>query len=175
MKKREILLQIGAVVIGAILGLYLITVIVGEPETSEAKSVEIVRTEIQEPEKPKEEITREVIDKDELELLAHLLAGECGSDWCSDKMVYYVGSVALNRVESEYFPDTLEEVIYQPGQYACTWDGNIDKEPTDRLYRIAEDLLLNGSILPDDVIYQTEFITGSGVYEQVQNMYFCYL
>ena len=32
-----------------------------------------------------------------------------------------VGSVVLNRVESEYYPDTIREVIYQPGQYAPTW------------------------------------------------------
>jgi spore germination cell wall hydrolase CwlJ-like protein len=129
--------------------------------------------EIVEEEPP--EITQEVINEEELELLAHLLVGEAGSDWCSDEMIYYVGSVALNRVASKHFPDTLEEVIFAKGQYACTWDGNFNREPSERHYKIAEDLLLNGSILPPDVVYQAEFKQGSGVYKKVQNMYFCHL
>jgi hypothetical protein len=89
-------------------------------------------------------------------------------------MLYGVGSVVLNRVASEYFPDTMYEVIYQKGQYACTWDGNIEKEPNERAYKIAEDLLRNGSVLPANVIFQAEFKQGDGVYSKVQNMYFCY-
>lgn len=116
-----------------------------------------------------------VVDKYELELLAHLLVGEAGANWCTDEMIYYVGSVALNRVASKYFPDTLEGVIYAKGQYACTWDGNFNRTPLERHYRIAEDLLLNGSVLPADVVYQAEFKQGSGVYKKVQNMYFCYI
>lgn len=119
-------------------------------------------------------IEEEPYSKRELELMAHLLKGEAGSDWCSDEMQYYVGSVALNRVKSECFPDTLEEVIFQEGQYACTWDGNFDKEPSEREYKIADDLLTNGSVLPEDVVFQAQFRQGSGTYKKVQNMYFCY-
>lgn len=121
------------------------------------------------------ELFEPVVNETDLELMAHLLVGEAGSDWCSDEMIYYVGSVALNRVTSKHFPDTLEEVIFQAGQYACTWDGNFNREPSERHYEIAEDLLLNGSILPSDVVYQAEFKQGSGVYKKVQNMYFCHL
>lgn len=112
---------------------------------------------------------------DEIEMMAHLLNGEAGADYCSDEMIYYVGSVALNRVESDRFPNTLEEVINQPGQYACTWDGNYNKEPSTRCYRIAEDLLNNGSVLPSAVVFQAEFMQGSGLYVKEGNLYFCYL
>lgn len=110
----------------------------------------------------------------DIELMAHLLYAEAGSDWCSDELMYYVGSVALNRVESDIFPDTLEDVVYQQGQYACTWDGGLYKEPNERAYRIARDLIENGSVLPANVVFQAEFTQGSGVYIQEQNMYFCY-
>lgn len=123
----------------------------------------------------KQEITESTIDEDEVEMLAHLLNGEAGASWCTDEMIYCVGSVVLNRVNSEHFPDTLEGVIFQPGQYACTWDGNYDREPSQRCYDIAEDLLLNGSILPANVVYQAEFEQGAGTYKQIQNLYFCYL
>ena len=114
------------------------------------------------------------VNVDELDMLAHLLGGEAGSDWCSDEMIYYVGSVVLNRVDSPNFPNTIEDVIFQSGQYACTWDGNYERVPSERCYRIAEELLRYGSVLPGNVVYQAEFKQGSGVFKKVQNMYFCY-
>ncbi len=110
----------------------------------------------------------------ELYLLSHLINAEAGSDWCSDDLMRYVGSVALNRVEHAAFPNTLEEVIYQPGQYSCLWDGNFDKEPSERAVRIAKELLDSGSVLPADVVFQAEFIQGSGCYIEEQNMYLCF-
>lgn len=112
--------------------------------------------------------------QEDLELLAHVIYAEAGSDYCTDEMRYGVGSVVLNRVEDECFPDTLYNVIYQKGQYQCTWDGNIDKTPDERSYRIAQDLLNNGSIFPSDVVYQAEFKQGSGMYSKIQNIYFCH-
>lgn len=116
---------------------------------------------------------QEIEYEKELYLLSHLINAEAGSDWCSDDLMRYVGSVALNRVQHEAFPDSLEEVIYQPGQYACIWDGNFDKEPSERAVRIAKELLDNGSVLPANVVYQAEFIQGSGCYIQEQNTYLC--
>lgn len=116
----------------------------------------------------------DTVSIEDIELLAHLIYAEAGSSWIEDETLYYVGSVVLNRVNSEYYPDTLYEVIYQKGQYACTWDGNIEKEPTERCYEIAEYLLRNGSVLPEDVVYQASFKQGSGVYSYQDNLYFCY-
>lgn len=115
-----------------------------------------------------------IITEEDIDLLAHLLYAEAGSSWIADETLYYVGSVVLNRVNSKYFPDTLYDVIYQKGQYACTWDGNIEKDPTPRCYEIAEDLLKNGSVLPENVVYQASFKQGSGVYSYQDTLYFCY-
>lgn len=118
--------------------------------------------------------TEPEVNEEELELLAHLINAEAGCDWCTDTMMYYTGSVVLNRVDSDRFPDTLESVIYQNGQYQCTWDGNFEKTPTERAYLIARDLLISGSIIPSNVVYQAQFSQGSGIYAIEQNMYFCY-
>lgn len=131
--------------------------------------------EVKEPE-VKEAACREVlIDQSELRLLASLIFAEVG---CieDDECLYACGSVVLNRVRAEDFPDTIRGVIYQdnPLQYACTVDGNLYQEPSRRCIRIAKDLLVNGSTLPEDVIYQAEFVQGSGIYKQYANMYFCY-
>lgn len=114
------------------------------------------------------------VDDYELWLLAHLINGEAGATWCSDTTRYYVGSVVLNRVNHAEFPDSIESVIYQSGQYSCTWDGNFDLEPSDRCYEIARDLLENGSWLPSDVVFQANFSQGSGVYDYIDGVYFCY-
>lgn len=114
------------------------------------------------------------INEYDLDVLARVIYGEAGASWCDDKMRYYVGSVVLNRVANNDFPNTIRDVVFQKGQYACTWAGNYYDEPTERCYEIAEWLLLNGSVLPEGVVYQAEFIQGSGIYEKVQNQYFCY-
>lgn len=111
---------------------------------------------------------------EELELLAHLIFAEAGSDWCSDKMQQYTGSVVLNRIKSKYYPNNMHDVIYQKGQYSVVNSGAINKTPNQRAYDVAKFLLENGSVLPENVIFQSQHIQGDGIYEKVQNMYFCY-
>lgn len=106
--------------------------------------------------------------------LAHIINAEAGADYCSDELMAYVGSVVINRMESPLFPDTIKEVIEQPGQYQPTWSGTMALEPSDRAWEIACELLEHGSVLPSDVLYQAEFPQGSGIYLKEQNMYFCY-
>lgn len=108
-----------------------------------------------------------------IELMAHLVYGESGSDWCTDQMQQYVASVAVNRVYSGIFPNTLESVIYQRGQYQCTWDGNFYKTPDDRAYKNAKFILKYGSRLPKEVVCQSE-IRMPKIFVRVQNMYFGY-
>lgn len=110
--------------------------------------------------------------EDELYVLAHLICGE--AQGYSDELQQAVGSVVLNRVNDSAYPDTIEGVVFQKGQYACTWDGNYDREPTERNWANAKYLLENGSQLPPEVVYQAQFKQGSGVYKQIQNEYFCY-
>lgn len=116
------------------------------------------------------------IDDEELMLLASLIYAEAGGVK-DDKCLYYVGSVVLNRVKDEDYPDTIEGVIFQTEpciQYGCARKGYITKEPDERCIEIAEELLVNGSVLPENVVYQSERKQGSGVYEQIENVVFCY-
>lgn len=112
--------------------------------------------------------------KEEHELLAAVLMAENGADWVSDRTVYLTGCVIMNRMNSEYYPNTLEEVIFQTGQYACTWNGGLYKyQTTDRCYMIAEELLMNGvpEEIPRNLVYQSEFVQGK-IYEYVDGTYF---
>ena len=72
----------------------------------------------------------------ELELVALLVQAEAGNQDELGKR--YVADVVFNRVESEDFPDTIEEVIYQknPTQFAVTTNGELEKAS----YTITEDV-----------------------------------
>ena len=117
----------------------------------------------------------------DLDLLSRLIYAEAGCTWIPDWVQRMVGSVVLNRVESQYYPDTIREVIYQPGQYAPTWDGSLQKTPDARTIENARYLLEHGSICPENVVGQNSIVTGSGVYTSYQDpilgttVYFCYL
>jgi len=110
--------------------------------------------------------------EDDLYIMAHLLAGECHT--YPDQEQMYVGSVVLNRIKSSRYPDTLKGVVFQKGQYACTWDGNYYRTPTESNWINAKQLLENGSILPDHVIYQSGGKQGKGVYLKTKYHYYCY-
>ena len=115
------------------------------------------------------------VDPAERELLAHVIYAEAGT--CSEQAQYYVGSVVLNRVKDDSYPDTMTKVVYQQEpsiQYGCTVDGNIDKEPTTRAYEIADELLRYGSIVPSNVVFQSEYIQGTGTWKSIDGIYFCY-
>lgn len=109
---------------------------------------------------------------EDYEVMVQLLTGECQNQTWDCQVA--VGSVALNRVAHEKYPDTLYEVLHQKGQYACIKDRNAYREPTELTLEVADYLLRNGSQLPSNVIYQAQFKQGSGVYAKIGNQIFCY-
>ena len=117
---------------------------------------------------------------EDLDLLARIINAEAGCDWMPDWVQRMVGSVVLNRVNSEYFPNTIREVIYQPGQYGPVYNGMINQTPSQRVIDNARYVLENGSICPANVTGQNGVISGSGVYTSYYDpilgttIYFCY-
>lgn len=107
----------------------------------------------------------------ELEMLARVICGEARD--CDDTEQLYVASVVMNRVNHPEFPNDLRSVIFQKGQYACTWDGNYYKTPTDRNWANARFILENGSILPGNVVFQSGGKQGRGVYTKTRWHYYC--
>lgn len=109
---------------------------------------------------------------EELYILAHVICGEAQN--CPDDEQLYVGSVVINRVAHPAFPNSIQGVVFQPGQYACTKDGNYYREPTPRNWANAKYLLENGSILPGNVVWQSGGRQGKGVYLQTKYHSYCY-
>lgn len=120
---------------------------------------------------------------DDLRTLALIIYQEAGGDACSDETRAMVGTVVLNRVASDRYPDTIQEVALQRKQYGrLHWTGLVwperAQEPgevhaVERAYRCAEQLLQGARALPADVIYQAEFPQGVETVAQQDGFYFC--
>ena len=114
----------------------------------------------------------------DLLLLSKAIYAEAGSDWISDLQQQMVGQVVLNRVQSDLFPDTIYDVLHQKGQYQFIIK-KIEIKPNQRAIKNAK-LILNGKkVCPENVVYQSEFRQGDGVYKKFKTKYsttyFCYL
>lgn len=66
----------------------------------------------------------EMVYWDELELLAQVVEAEAGNQDMIGKRL--VVDVVLNRVDSPLFPDTITEVLEQPGQFTTMWNGAVE-------------------------------------------------
>ena len=116
--------------------------------------------------------------ENDLYVLSHIISAEAGN--CSDEMMIAVGSVVLNRVDDDRFPDTIEEVVFQnnPVQYSPTVNGTYYNEPTEGAVKVAQMLLEEGSQIPADVVWQSNFPQGTETWDTIKSpwgsvMYFC--
>ena len=111
--------------------------------------------------------------------LAMALQVESGINW-PDWAVMMIGDVILNRVDSPRFPNTIREVLLDPGQYS-PFMGNFEMfMPETRYIMLAERLLEGEHSLKDrEIVYQSLFEQGSvtvvSYYDEVLDTttYFC--
>lgn len=135
-----------------------------------------VETEAETEAETKTEVANEYTE-DDLYVLSHII--QCEAGYCEREMMEGVGSVVLNRVADDRFPDTITEVVNQPGQYRPVTDGIFaSAQPTELVMEVTVDLLEHGSKFPPEVIYQANFPLGTGIYKTLSTsystMYFCY-
>jgi len=114
------------------------------------------------------------VDMDDAELLAEVMYHE---NWNTDPehlAAYYTGAVVMNRVNSPDWPDTVKDVLYQRGQYSTTHKFFKKPVPGECL-ELAKRILRDGTPdVPANVIYQSTFRQGSGVWQIINGEYFCY-
>jgi N-acetylmuramoyl-L-alanine amidase len=119
--------------------------------------------------------TEAAYSEEDLWYLSRIIQAESG--YCEREMQEGVGSVLINRRDSDLFPNSIRECAEQPGQYS-TLGWLESQEPTEQVMEVAIDLLENGSKYPADVLYQANFPQGSGIYKTLSTsysvMYFCY-
>ena len=168
-RKYEYIIRVGVICLCLFCILVCIATLVytaWDKETQEVNENVSATEPVVEPVVIYEEIPVEaVVNEQDLMLLAKLITCEMGCDWISAEQKYNTGSVVLNRVADPRFPSTIYDVIWQPGQYYCATSGALFlAEPSEEVIEIARDLLLNGSRLPSDVVWQAEFRQGKEVF-----------
>lgn len=135
-----------------------IVVRTNEPETT-------TRTEV------RDISNADLITMDDAVLIAKLVLAEAEGEPEMGKRL--VIDTVLNRLESEDFPDTVYDVIYQPYHYSPAWDGRIDQfSDLDDAFKLVVDEIQHRTNY--DVLYfRTDKFHEFGTpMEQVGNHYF---
>ena len=106
--------------------------------------------------------------------LAQLMYSENGSAK-EDECVVLTGIVVMKRVKSKHYPNTIEGVISQKGQYATYMNGYINCEPDERCLELAEEILRFDlqKYYPNNLVFQSQFKQGKEIYAIYGNEYFC--
>lgn len=73
--------------------------------------------------------------KEEWDMLAKVVYGEARGEVFTGQVA--VAAVVLNRMDSAEFPNTMAEVIHQPGAFTCVSDGQYYLKPNSDAYLAA--------------------------------------
>lgn len=114
----------------------------------------------------------ETITFEEFDMISQIIMAEAeGEDW---EAQWYIACVILNRVESNLFPDSIEEVIFQEKQFSCVWNGRYDRVIPNDSCMEALQYALDTERIPNDVYYFTSngYLDNTEPYMQVDDMYF---
>lgn len=95
-------------------------------------------------------ISPKVYDEEDLYWLSRAIYSESGNQPMQGRIA--VGTVILNRVADPTFPNSIQEVIFAPGQFSPVANGTIYREP-DHDSIVAAQLCLDGVKEADDCLY----------------------
>lgn len=120
------------------------------------------------------------LDFDELFLLSKLIHFISGNEQLTDEWRMCTGEVVMNRVASPEFPDSIEEVVFQEGQYAGV-DSDYFKyslTPSEECIDAALRLLKGERLMEPHVVFQASEPQGGELYRsfydyEVGNVFFC--
>ena len=95
------------------------------PITIETKTVTVEKVKSSPHVIEVETLEHDYISDEDMVLLALLTMAEAEGE--SEEGKRLVIDTVLNRVDSEYFPNTISEVIYQKGQFSSMHNGRVDR------------------------------------------------
>lgn len=95
------------------------------------------------------------INEEDIDLIALVTMAEAEGE--SEYGKRLVIDTVLNRVDSEHYPDTVFEVVYQPSQFSSMWNGRVDRCcVTDEIRQLVREELLKRQN------YEVIFFTAGG-------------
>lgn len=113
----------------------------------------------------------ENLSTEETDLLARLIWLEARGETAEGQQA--VAEVVLNRVASSQFPDTLDEVVYQKGQFE-TASRIPDASPDAMQYQAIYEAMYGENILPLDVVFFATAPENENLWGWIGNHAFCY-
>ena len=113
-------------------------------------------------------VTGRIYNEDDLYWLSHAIFAESGNQPMKGRIA--VGTVILNRVANPTFPNTVEEVVFQPNQFSPVANGTIYRDP-DKDSIVAAKLCLDGVKEADDCLYFN--VTSLYSWADRSRTYFC--
>ena len=131
-----------------------------EKAKEEAKYAEIAQTAA----------TSVSVSSSDVKLLAALIFCEAGGESYEGQVA--VGAVVMNRLESGSYPNTIEGVIYQSGQFTPAGNGKVQRTLDNGKYKYclsAAEAALSGQ---DNTGGALHFNSGSGRGKQIGNQHF---
>lgn len=109
---------------------------------------------------------------EEILLMQKVVSAESRGE--SPEAQYTVACVILNRMESPIFPDTLEGVIRQSGQFTCVGNGIINNVPITESVKQAVAKALDNNTVDQDVLWfrSSHYHTFHNQAFQIGDLYF---
>lgn len=107
--------------------------------------------------------------KDDVELIAKIVYLEARGESLEGQQG--VVEVIFNRVLDARFPNTIEGVVYQKGQFS-TVGALVGARPNDTQYQAIYNVL-DGKTVVEDAIFFATFPQTNNIVKQIGNHYFC--
>lgn len=107
-------------------------------------------------------------------IMCHIINAEAGI--CGFTERCYVANVIENRIASTNFPNTIYDVVFQPGQYEPVMTGTYYQTPSQSIEHDMEEYLRGRfeTGMPNNVFYQALFKQGNIWKKMPSGHYFCY-
>lgn len=107
------------------------------------------------------------LTNEEIDLMARVVMSEAGGLSMEGKQA--VAETIINRVNSDKFPSTVSEVVYQKNQYSTANNGSVTDECYEAVYTA-----LQYHAFPDSMFYfrDSKYHSFAYPYMQIGNMYF---
>ena len=87
----------------------------------------------------------------DLDLLARIIHAEARGECITGQVA--VGAVVLNRVNDPRFPDSVEAVIFESGQFQPVWQGTLPVEAGERSREAARRVLAGENPVGDSLYF----------------------
>ncbi|WP_216829771.1 cell wall hydrolase [Alkalihalobacterium elongatum] len=123
------------------------------PKLHDERMVYMVEKDIEE---ASAHAVRTSLTKEEKELLERLVTAEAKGEPFEGKVA--VAEVVLNRMDSEHFPDELEDVVYQENQFCPVTNGSINKKATKNAEKAVEEALKGTNETNDALFFYNDNI-----------------